>query len=122
MHVVEELSLLPGYWLYPSVIGTSQVLDEAETQGRELLTACVAEAESAGIKAQFELFRCRENRVAQIIVRAAAEWGADLVVMGTHGRRGFNRLILGSDADLVIRGAPCPVLMLKCQAPPATAD
>jgi len=37
----------------------------------------------------------------------------DLVVMGTHGRRGFNRLAMGSDAELVTREAPVPVLLVR---------
>lgn len=47
------------------------------------------------------------------IVRAAAEESADLIVMGTHGRRGLNRLLLGSVADRVIRLAACPVLTVR---------
>jgi nucleotide-binding universal stress UspA family protein len=47
------------------------------------------------------------------IVDAAREFGADLIVMGTHGRRGVSRLILGSVAEYVLRNAPCPVLTMK---------
>ena len=47
------------------------------------------------------------------IVAAAREEGADLVVIGTHGRGGVDRLLLGSVADRVIRLAPCPVLAVR---------
>lgn len=47
------------------------------------------------------------------IVKAAQEEGADLIVMGTHGRSGLDRLLLGSVADRVIRAAPCPVLTVR---------
>jgi nucleotide-binding universal stress UspA family protein len=47
------------------------------------------------------------------IVAAASEEGADLVVIGTHGRGGVDRLLLGSVADRVIRLAPCPVLAVR---------
>lgn len=47
------------------------------------------------------------------IVRAAQDERADLVVMGTHGRSGLPRLILGSVADRVIRTAPCPVVTVR---------
>jgi nucleotide-binding universal stress UspA family protein len=46
----------------------------------------------------------------------ATEWHADLIVMGTHGRRGFRRLVLGSVAERVLRSASCPVLMIPAQA------
>lgn len=50
--------------------------------------------------------------IAQRIVSLADEIGADLIVMGTHGRRGFQRLFLGSVAERVLRHATCPVLMV----------
>lgn len=47
------------------------------------------------------------------ILRAAEEAGADLIVMGTHGRTGLMRLLMGSVAEAVVRGAPCPVLTIR---------
>jgi nucleotide-binding universal stress UspA family protein len=51
--------------------------------------------------------------VAAIIVERAAAWGADVIVMGTHGRRGLGRLMMGSDAEMVARTSPVPVLLVK---------
>jgi nucleotide-binding universal stress UspA family protein len=53
--------------------------------------------------------------VAKRIVGEALEWRADLIVMGTHGRRGFRRLVLGSVAERVLRSARCPVLMIPAR-------
>ena len=47
------------------------------------------------------------------IAFAAADRGADLIVMGTHGRRGFSHLVMGSVAERVVRTAPCPVLTVR---------
>lgn len=47
------------------------------------------------------------------IVRLAKEQQVDYIVMGTHGRRGVSRLLLGSIAEAVLRRAPCPVITLK---------
>ena len=52
------------------------------------------------------------RRVSDCIVAAARQWSADLIVMGTHGRRGMSRLAMGSDAELVVRSTPVPVLMV----------
>jgi nucleotide-binding universal stress UspA family protein len=50
---------------------------------------------------------------AETIVRVAHERGADLIVMGTHGRTGLQHVLLGSVAEKVVRLAPCPVLTVK---------
>ena len=55
----------------------------------------------------------REGKPAEEIVAAARDWGADLLVMGTHGRKGLARLLLGSTVDSVIRAAPCPTLAVR---------
>ena len=50
---------------------------------------------------------------AESIVREAKKQRADLIVLGTHGRRGLRRLVLGSDAEQVVRSAPVPVLLVR---------
>jgi nucleotide-binding universal stress UspA family protein len=50
---------------------------------------------------------------ARTIVELAKEEGVDLIVLGTHGRTGFHRLLMGSIAEAVVRTAPCPVLTFK---------
>ncbi|WP_042266928.1 universal stress protein [Paraburkholderia heleia] len=54
--------------------------------------------------------------VAECIVRIAEDWHADLIAMGTHGRRGVRRLVLGSVAERVLRLAHCPVLLVPLRA------
>jgi nucleotide-binding universal stress UspA family protein len=54
--------------------------------------------------------QCVEGDPATEIVRVARERAADLIVMGTHGRTGLSRLLMGSVAEQVVRQAPCPVL------------
>lgn len=50
---------------------------------------------------------------AQEIVKYAAEEGADMIVIGSHGRRGLMRMLLGSVAENIVRSAKCPVLTIK---------
>jgi nucleotide-binding universal stress UspA family protein len=45
--------------------------------------------------------------------RHAKSWGAELIVIGTHGRRGVGRILLGSDAEQTVRIAPVPVLLVR---------
>jgi nucleotide-binding universal stress UspA family protein len=56
------------------------------------------------------------------IVQSAKGWNADLIVMGTHGRSGLSRLLMGSVAEHVVRHAACPVLTIKPAAAPAMGD
>jgi nucleotide-binding universal stress UspA family protein len=62
----------------------------------------------------------RDGMSTQVILQAAQEFRADLIVMGTHGRTGFRRLLLGSVTEEVLRKAPCPVLTVKAPAPAAS--
>lgn len=55
----------------------------------------------------------REGDPRHVIVACADEWHADLIVMGSHGRKGVNRLILGSVSDSVARHAPCSVEIIR---------
>jgi nucleotide-binding universal stress UspA family protein len=55
----------------------------------------------------------RTGDARDVIVRACQEVGADLIVMGTHGRRGVSRALLGSVAESIVRTAPCPVLTIR---------
>jgi nucleotide-binding universal stress UspA family protein len=63
--------------------------------------------------------RLAEGDAATEILRAAEETSCDMVVMGTHGRTGLVRLLMGSVAEQVVRKAPCPVLTVKTPLPAA---
>ena len=66
-------------------------------------------------------YQTREGEAAVEILRMAKEWGSDLIVMGTHGRTGMSRLLAGSVAIAVLRGAHCPVLALRSLEKPRHA-
>jgi len=57
--------------------------------------------------------RVMEGRPVDVILKAAEQAGADLIVMGTHGRGGINRLVVGSVTDRVLRQSPIPVLAVR---------
>jgi universal stress protein A len=67
-------------------------------------------AEGPGVRIETRL---AEGNPAEQINRLAAEVPCDLIVMGTHGRTGLGRLLMGSVAEQVVRKAPCPVLTVK---------
>ena len=95
-------------------------LQEAEMRnaGEEALNAFVSEA----VGSRVAQVVTTDGPVVPEILRIAAELPADLIVMGTHGLSGFQRLLLGSVTEKVLRKAPCPVLTVPRLATTATAD
>lgn len=86
--------------------------------GEELVAKAAAQATEAGVDCETVVVDARAGRASDVIVEQATGCGCDLVVMGTHGRRGFARLAMGSDAELVVRYSPVPVLLVKAPAAP----
>ena len=70
-------------------------------------------AVSAGLQVETQLRDLKGGRAADAIVQEAASTSCDLIVIGTHGRRGLSRVLLGSDAENVLRRSPVPVLLVR---------
>lgn len=97
----------------------SRVWLSLETQGREDLDAEARRIRRPGVDIETEM---RQGDAVTEILHAADEWQADLVVLGTHGRGGFERLVLGSVAEKVLRKAACAVTTVPVVAAAAVAD
>jgi nucleotide-binding universal stress UspA family protein len=91
----------------------SGTLESLRLAGRKVLDKAAAETKKQGVTATAVLVDNLSGRVADVIVRQARKLRADLIVIGTHGRRGISRLVMGSDAELVVRQAPVPVLLVR---------
>lgn len=94
---------------------------EEDPDAPQLLTAWAREAEAlAGRAVQTRL---ASGRAGPEILRYAREGRFDLLVVGSHGRTGFKHLVLGSVAEELVRGAPCPVLVVRpSDARPGAAE
>ncbi|MBW8307720.1 MAG: universal stress protein [Thiobacillus sp.] len=111
LHVL-DMSWLP---IGPEVaIDTSALSAARRGVGEKIIAAVRDTAKAAGFEADAVLIETETptQQVAETIVREAARWGADLLVMGTHGRRGFQHLMLGSVAEQTVRRSPGPVLLI----------
>lgn len=87
------------------------------TRGREILAATVDRFKAAGILCVTQMLE-RTNSpglIADTIVAEADKWKADLIVLGTHGRRGIRRLVMGSVSEGVIRRTTLPVLLARSE-------
>jgi nucleotide-binding universal stress UspA family protein len=84
-------------------------------RGERVLRKAAALARARGIKAKTLMPEIVGGQAAAEIVRQARKARADLIVLGTHGRKGLKRLALGSDAEQVVRSSPVPVLLVRAR-------
>ncbi|TFW73062.1 universal stress protein [Methylotenera oryzisoli] len=87
--------------------------DIQRSQGEKILKAAEDNALQSGVSADRKIAESIGDRVSTLIIKQAEEWPADLIVMGTHGLRGFARFMMGSDADAVVKQSHVPVLLVK---------
>jgi nucleotide-binding universal stress UspA family protein len=88
------------------------VADFAEG-GKQIIEESRAFAAGEGVQVDTALYENFTGRVAERILEDARKSGAELIVMGTHGRRGIRHAVLGSDAEAVVRGSHVPVLLVR---------
>lgn len=110
IHVVEDWKVAAGDAAVLNLQGGMQRLRDL---GREIVVEAESRTQRAGVLAKSELLEEFGLPVGACIVRQAVKWPADLIVCGTHGRRGAARLLLGSDAEYVLRHTPVPLLLLR---------
>lgn len=107
VHALDELAYLSGYEY------SADLLKAARDQGSRVLEDAQLMAKSAGVPADGKLVETAGRRLGELVAEEARNWEADLVVVGTHGRRGMSRILLGSGAEQVLRLAPVPVLAVR---------
>ena len=91
-------------------INYSHGLETERAEEEKKLAALIEEEQMHGIVADYVIY---EGFAEECILDYAKRKEADIIIMGSHGRRGLQRMILGSVAEHVIRRAPCPVLVIK---------
>jgi len=110
LHIVEDPTAT-GVWMPEVYIAASAELrDTLLRDARQKLESALTAEERARFIASTEV---RTGTAAEAIGAFAREKGIDLIVMGTHGRRGLAHMFLGSVAERVVRTAPCPVLTVR---------
>ncbi|MES2190965.1 MAG: universal stress protein [Pseudomonadota bacterium] len=113
VHVINEMAYLGGIDPYGTYSG--DVVGMMREGGSRVLTDGMAIAESAGVTATQVLSDEPGKRLGEVISEAAQSWNADLIVVGSHGRRGLGRVFLGSGAEQILRSASVPVLVFRDQ-------
>ena len=107
IYCIDELSLLSSHAY------SGEMVQLARESGHTILQGGMALASAAKVKADTRLVDRVGQRLGESVADEAGNWGADLIVLGTHGRRGIGRVLLGSGAEQVMRMSPVPVLMVR---------
>jgi nucleotide-binding universal stress UspA family protein len=110
LHVIDTYPLAvematPDTW--------QKVVDGLRKHGQGLLERARKTLQEHGVAAVERLVEFPASRVADVIIQEANAAGCDLIVMGTHGRRGFSHMMIGSDAERVVHESKLPVLLVR---------
>ena len=109
LHVVEPLLLIPYYYM-GQVASVETAQQKRMEEGRELVARAGQRLTQAGCKVQTDV---KEGDPRAMILDYAAAWNPDLIVVGSHGRKGLDRFLIGSVAESVARHAPCSVMIVR---------
>src|SRR5262245_49179069 len=103
IHVVDELVMVS-----PHAYGfmMDNITGELLAAGRALLGKAETMVREAGIDVDTQLVEAFGGRAGEHVLKAVEQWPADIIVCGTHGRRGLRRIVLGSDAEYLVRRSP----------------
>jgi nucleotide-binding universal stress UspA family protein len=123
VHVVDDTAGVTyvGDMGYVPVSYVDNLLDNLRANGRRVLTKAEAAARDGGVEARTLLVEAKGRTIAEAILDQARKLRADVIVLGTHGRRGLRRVLMGSDAEAVLREARIPVLLVRSPERAATS-
>ena len=111
VHVVDELNYVNGF--EPAMNYLNDIIPLMRVAGEKLLAYDCQKAQDKGVEADSVLIDEGPGRIFEHVAEQARRAGADLIVVGSHGRRGIGRILLGSDAEQIVRHAPVPVLVVR---------
>lgn len=110
IHIIDSESILATHG--ERALNPGATIAESVNAANSILNAGLERAKGHGVDAETGIHEDLRAPVSDGIVQDAKEWKADLIVLGTHGRRSFRRFALGGDAEAVARKSPVPVLLI----------
>ena len=113
IHVIDEVVAIS-----PHVYGFKppHLLERMRAAGESVVASARELVQAAGVTVEARIVETVGGGAGDCIVEAAREWPADLIVCGTHGRRGLRRIVMGSDAECIVRRSPVPILLVRARA------
>lgn len=115
LHVVDELSAAMS--MSGQGVVSADMFQLLREGGEQVLAEALAAVQSQQLVADSVLIEGFSGRLCDHVLAQAREWGAEIIVLGSHGRRGVGRMVMGSDAEQIIRTAQVPVLVVRTPDP-----
>ena len=117
IHLVHAVAFPPVATSDMAFVNVAPILESSKQSAQAAF-----DTRAAGYRDRFAISstRIEIGDPRDVIDQVACAIGADLIIMGTHGRRGLRRMLMGSVAESVIRTAPCPVLTVRAKHTPMT--
>lgn len=109
VHVLEDI----WYFDNENYLNYVELVQTMRYSGEKILAQAQNKFLQAGVMVDIRLLETQGERVANVIINEAKNSLADLIIIGTHGRSGFNRMLLGSIAEGVMRMAHIPILLIR---------
>jgi nucleotide-binding universal stress UspA family protein len=115
LHVIDNVASVAyvGDMGYIPADYVDTLLADLRGNGRKILAKAEALARDNGVTAKTVMVESKGQAISDVIVREARKARADVIVLGTHGRRGLRRVLMGSDAEAVLRESRIPVLLVR---------
>ena len=115
LHVVDELSAAMS--MSGQGMVSADMFALLREGGEQVLAEALAQVQAHQLVAEPVLIEGFSGRLCDHVLAQAQQWGAEIIVLGSHGRRGVGRMVMGSDAEQIIRTAQVPVLVVRTPDP-----
>jgi len=110
LHVIEPIPIYPDGQAWGYGPEASQVLEEQRKEAEGLVAQAGQTLRDAGLKVTTAI---EEGNPKEVIIDSAAKWPSDLIMIGSHGRKGLDRFFMGSVSEAVARHARCSVQIVR---------
>jgi nucleotide-binding universal stress UspA family protein len=111
MHIMEMSAATAS-----AAVHSPELVEQLKSEAEDILERAKWMAQSAALELDTMLGDgFGDRRLHDFVAEQVTGWGAQLIVLGTHGRRGMRRLVLGSDAEAIVRAATVPVLLVRAE-------
>jgi nucleotide-binding universal stress UspA family protein len=111
LYVIDELDYVNGFETAKAYC--QETLPRMRTDGERLLAQMRSLADMKGVVCDSVLLASGPGRLCDVVAEQAGQVHADMIVLGSHGRRGLDRVLMGSDAEQIVRHSTVPVLVVK---------